>query len=197
MRLLLTILIGYFIGCFSSAYFVGKVTKGIDIRSHGSGNAGATNALRVMGLKLGAITLLLDALKGIVAVVVGKVILGYNGGLLCGLFAVVGHNWPIFLQFKGGKGVATSIGVLASLHIWSALAAGPFAIILIAITKYVSLGSIIFLSSVPITYALLARDFNKNHFILTLILALLSIYKHRANIQRLVSGNENKIGFGR
>lgn len=197
MKYLLAMLVGYLIGCFSSAYFVGKVIKGIDIRSHGSGNAGATNALRVMGPKLGVITLLLDAFKGILAVVIGKLIIGYDGAMICGLFAVLGHNWPIFLQFKGGKGVATSIGVLASLHFWSALAAGPIAIILILITKYVSLGSIIFLASVPLTYALLVGDFNKQYFILSVILALLSIYKHRANIERLISGNENKIGIGR
>ena len=194
MKFLLTILIGYLIGCFSSAYFVGKMSKGIDIRLHGSGNAGATNALRVMGLKLGAITFLLDALKGIVAVIIGRFIMGYNGGLICSFFAVIGHNWPVFLQFKGGKGVATSIGVLASLHLPSALLAAPVAIILILVTKYVSLGSIIFLSSVPITYALISGDFRRQYFLLTVLLAILSIYRHRGNIQRLLAGNENKIG---
>lgn len=194
MKYLLTILIGYLIGCFSSAYFVGKISKGIDIRLHGSGNAGATNALRVMGLKLGAITFLLDVLKGIVAVIIGRLIMGYNGGLICAFFVVVGHNWPIFLQFKGGKGVATSIGVLASLHLPSALLAAPIAIFLIFITKYVSLGSIVFLTSVPITYALLAGDFKKQYFILALLLAMLSIIRHKSNIKRLLTGNENKIG---
>ena len=194
MKILLTMIIGYLIGCFSSAYFVGRVSKGIDIRLHGSGNAGATNALRVMGIKMGAITLLLDALKGIVAVFVGRLIMGYNGGLICGFFAIIGHNWPVFLQFKGGKGVATSIGVVATIHFLSALAAGPIAIILIFITRYVSLGSIVFLASVPITYALIAKDFQKQYFAMALLLALLSIYRHRSNIQRLLAGNENKIG---
>ncbi|NLY46509.1 MAG: glycerol-3-phosphate 1-O-acyltransferase PlsY [Tissierella sp.] len=194
MKLILTIVIGYLIGCFSSAYFVGRVSKGIDIRLHGSGNAGATNALRVMGLRLGALTFLLDALKGIVAVIIGRLIMGYNGGLICGFLAVVGHNWPIFLQFKGGKGVATSIGVLASLHLPSALLAAPIAIILILITKYVSLGSLVFLASVPITYALAAGDFKKQYFALSLLLALLSIIRHKKNIERLLAGNENKIG---
>lgn len=194
MKFIITILTGYLIGCFSSAYFVGKISKGIDIRLHGSGNAGATNALRVMGLRLGAITFLLDALKGIVAVIIGRLIMGYNGALICGFLAVVGHNWPVFLQFKGGKGVATSIGVLASLHLPSALLAAPVAIILILITKYVSLGSLVFLASVPITYALTAGDFKKQYFVLALLLALLSIIRHKKNIERLLAGNENKIG---
>ncbi|MDR7869864.1 MAG: glycerol-3-phosphate 1-O-acyltransferase PlsY [Tissierellaceae bacterium] len=194
MKIFLSIIIGYLIGCFSSAYFVGKMSKGIDIRLHGSGNAGATNALRVMGLKLGALTFFMDAFKGIIAVIAGRLIMGYNGGLICGFFAVIGHNWPVFLQFKGGKGVATSIGVLASLHFISALAAAPLAILLIFITRYVSLGSMIYLISVPISYALVASEFNKQHFILALLLALLSIYRHRSNIQRLLTGNENRIG---
>lgn len=194
MKIFFTILIGYLIGCFSSAYFVGRKAKGIDIRLHGSGNAGATNALRVMGLKLGVIILLLDAFKGIIAVILGRLILGYNGGLICGFFAVIGHNWPVFLEFKGGKGVATSIGVLASLHFYSALLAAPLAIILIFVTRYVSLGSMIYLVSVPITYALVAAEFRKPHFVLALLLALLSIYRHKSNIKRLLTGNENRIG---
>ncbi|HZJ99291.1 MAG TPA: glycerol-3-phosphate 1-O-acyltransferase PlsY [Tissierellaceae bacterium] len=194
MDLILTIIIGYLIGCFSSAYFVGRSTKGIDIRHHGSGNAGATNALRVMGIKLGAVTLLMDAFKGIFAVLVGRLIMGYNGGLICGFFGVIGHNWPIFLQFKGGKGVATSIGVLATLHFTSALAAAPLAIIIIIMTRYVSLGSMVYLLSLPISYALLTSDFRKEHFLLALLLALLSIYRHKSNIQRLLTGNENRIG---
>ncbi len=194
MKIILTIILGYLLGSFSSAYFVGTLSKGIDIRNHGSGNAGATNALRVMGLKLGALTFLLDVLKGIFAVLVGRFIMGYNGGLLCGFFVVIGHNWPIFLQFKGGKGVATSIGVLASLHFLSALAAAPLAIILIFITRYVSLGSLVFLISVPISYALLAGDFNRQHFFVALLLAIFSIIRHKSNIERLLTGNENKIG---
>ncbi len=194
MKFIITILIGYSIGCFSSAYFVGRISKGIDIRLHGSGNAGATNALRVMGPRLGAITFLLDALKGIVAVIVGRLIMGYNGALICAFFTVLGHNWPVFLQFKGGKGVATSIGVLASLHLPSALLAAPIAIILILITRYVSLGSLVFLVSVPITYALSASEFKKQYFVLALLLALLSIIRHKKNIERILAGNENKIG---
>lgn len=194
MRILLSIVLGYLIGCFSSAYFIAKLSKGIDIRLHGSGNAGATNVLRVAGVKLGIITLLLDAFKGIIAVVLGRFIMGYNGGLICGLFAVIGHNWPIFMQFKGGKGVATSIGVVATLHFTSALLAAPLAIISILITRYVSLGSMIYLVSIPISYALIASDFSKAHFITTLLLAFLSIIRHRSNINRLLTGTENKIG---
>lgn len=194
MQVFLSILIGYLIGCFSSAYFVGKTSKGIDIRKHGSGNAGATNALRVMGLKLGAVTFLLDVIKGIVAVLVGKFIIGNGAELLCGFFAVVGHNYPVFLQFKGGKGVATSIGVLATLNLPSALLAAPLAIIMIFITRYVSLGSIVFLTSVPIAYTITSTEFKKQYFLLTILLALLSLFRHKDNIKRILIGNENKIG---
>ena len=120
--------------------------------------------------------------------------MGYNGGLICGFFAVIGHNWPIFLQFNGGKGVATSIGVLTSLHFFSALASAPLAIVIIFITRFVSLGSMVYLISVPITYTLVASDFRKEHFLVALLLALLSIYRHKSNIERLLTGTENKIG---
>lgn len=194
MKVLFTILISYLIGCFSSAYFIGKISKKIDIRSYGSGNAGATNALRVLGKKMGALTLVLDVLKGILAVIIGYKVMGLKGELLAGLFVVMGHNWPVFLNFKGGKGVATSLGVLFMLNWKVALISLIIAIVIVTITKYVSLGSIIGSLVAPILMVLISREYNQLLFLTTLVLGLLSVYRHKANIYRLLKGEESKIG---
>ena len=193
-KALLVILISYFIGNFSSAFILGKFVKKVDIREHGSGNAGATNALRVLGKKLGILTFVLDVSKGILAVYIGQKIMGYNGALIGGISAVLGHNWPILLKFKGGKGVATSLGVLASIHWITGLICILIGVIIIYKTKYVSLGAIIASASAPIIAILINRPLNKNFLLVTLILGLLSIFRHRANIDRLLKGNEYKIG---
>lgn len=194
MRIFLTLLLAYGIGSFSSAYFIGRVFKNIDIRKYGSGNAGATNAIRVMGNKLGIVTFLLDVLKGIIVVLVSRAILGDIGGYIGGFAAVIGHNWPIFIGFKGGKGVATSLGVIFILHWPTAIICLLLGMVIFLITRYVSLGSILFLSSTPIVNAIITKEFNKMFFITTLFLALLAIYRHKANFQRLFNGTENKFG---
>ncbi|NLC03712.1 MAG: glycerol-3-phosphate 1-O-acyltransferase PlsY [Tissierellia bacterium] len=194
MRIFLTLLLAYGIGSFSSAYFIGRVFKNIDIRKYGSGNAGATNAIRVMGNKLGIVTFLLDVLKGIIVVLVSRAILGDMGGYIGGFAAVIGHNWPIFIGFKGGKGVATSLGVIFILHWPTAIICLLLGMVIFLITRYVSLGSILFLSSTPIVNAIITKEFNKMFFITTLFLALLAIYRHKANFQRLFNGTENKFG---
>jgi len=193
MKIFLLVTFSYLVGCFSSAYLVGKVFKKMDIRSHGSGNAGATNALRVMGKKLGVLTFLLDFSKGIIAVLIGYRIMGFNGGLIAAIFSVIGHDWPVFLGFRGGKGIATTIGALAVLNFPTALISVIIGIIVAIISKYVSLGSIVFLSIVPIVSSVLGPDFNKWFFISSLILAALGIYRHKENINRLFNGNENKL----
>ncbi len=194
MRIFLSIILAYFIGSFSSAFFIGKAFMKIDIRNHGSGNAGATNAIRVMGRKLGIVTFVLDVFKGILAVLICRAILGYNGGYLGGIFAVIGHNWPVLIGFKGGKGVATSLGVILILHWPTAIICVILGIIVTLIFRFVSLGSIVFLSSTPIINAIITREFNKGFFVTTLFLALLAIYRHKANFQRIASGTENKFG---
>jgi glycerol-3-phosphate acyltransferase PlsY len=194
MKIFLTLLLAYGIGSFSSAYFIGRVFKNIDIRKYGSGNAGATNAIRVMGNKLGIVTFLLDVLKGIIVVLVSRAILGDMGGYIGGFAAVIGHNWPIFIGFKGGKGVATSLGVIFILHWPTAIICLLLGMVIFLITRYVSLGSILFLSSTPIVNAIITKEFNKMFFITTLFLALLAIYRHKANFQRLFNGTENKFG---
>lgn len=197
MKYILVILISYTIGCFSSAYIIGKLFENIDIRDYGSGNVGATNALRVMGAKLGAFTFVLDILKGIVAVLLGNYLLGDIGALLGGLFAVVGHDWPIFIGFKGGKGIATSIGSL--LVLYGPIIFIPIAItlIIIAISKYVSLGSISFLILTPITYLILGRPFQKEYLLIAIVLAVIGIIRHKENIKRLIKNEENKLNLSR
>lgn len=193
MRVLVYVL-SYLIGTFSSAYIIGKVFLKIDIRGHGSGNSGATNAVRVMGKKFGILTFLLDFLKGVLAVVIGSLLLGEIGGLYAALFAVVGHNWPFYLNFKGGKGVSTTIGGLALLNFPVALISVIIGVSVGAISKFVSLGSITFFITVPII-TLLWDGFNRPKFlILTILLGIIGLYRHKANIQRLLSRTENRIG---
>ena len=194
MKLIIIALLSYLIGCFSSAYFVGKVFKRIDIRAHGSGNVGSTNAMRVMGKKLGILTFLLDFSKGIIAVLIGYWILGYNGGLLASVFVVVGHDWPVFIGFRGGKGVATTLSALTILNFPTALITIIIGVVVAIISKYVSLGSLVFLSLIPIISTIMTKSFNKQLFITTTILALIGIYRHKENIKRIIKGTENKIG---
>lgn len=194
MKVVILIILSYIIGCFSSAYFIGKTFKKIDIRLHGSGNAGATNAVRVMGKKLGVLTFLLDFIKGIIAVLFGYWMLGLNGGLIAAVCVVVGHDYPVFLGFKGGKGVATTIGSMAVLNFPVALTCVTIGISVGIISRFVSLGSIVFLVLVPIVSTLLNKEFNINFLIATIILAIIGIVRHKSNIERLIKGNENKIG---
>lgn len=193
MKAFLTILLSYLIGSISSAYILGKLNKNIDIRSYGSGNAGATNALRVLGKKLGAFTLILDVLKGVIASIIGMKLLGYSGMLMASIFVVIGHNWPVFLNFKGGKGVATSFGVLLVMNWKVAIICLAIAIIIVSITKYVSLGSIIAAMSAPIVMILFSSR-EKYLILTTLFLGILCVYRHKSNIIRLLQGKENKLG---
>ncbi len=187
-------IISYLIGCFSSAYILGKTSKGMDIRKYGSGNAGTTNALRVFGFKMGILTFILDILKGSIAVLIGMAISGGFGGLIAGIFVVLGHNFPVFLGFKGGKGVATSLGVLFILTWKTALISLIIAAIVIALTRYVSLGSILASVFAPIIVYLTGDSTDEYLIITTVILACLSIFRHKENIVRLINGKENKIG---
>src|SRR5665648_362245 len=112
MNILLICLIGYAIGNISNAYFIGKIFLNKDVRNFGSGNAGATNALRAFGAKIGILVFALDILKGVIAVLIGRYLDAETGQYFAGLMVIIGHNWPAILKFKGGKGIATSIGCL-------------------------------------------------------------------------------------
>lgn len=194
MDIVLIIILSYLIGCFSSAYLIGRIFKKMDIRSYGSGNSGTTNAVRVMGFKLGVLTFLLDFSKGILAVLIGINIMGQLGGFIATIFVVIGHDWPVFLRFKGGKGIATTIGALAVLNFPVALISVIIGILTALLTRYVSLGSMMFLIMVPIISLIYNSAFNQSFFLTTVILGLVGIYRHKENIKRLINGNENKLG---
>ena len=194
MKFLLLGLIAYFIGNISTAYIMGKLIKKSDIRTMGSGNAGATNALRVYGKWFGITTLVVDLLKGVLAVYIGNRMLGYEGKLLASVCVVLGHDWPILLGFKGGKGIATSLGVVLALSTPTALVTAIIALTIIIVSKYVSLGSVIGAGLIPFVGLIFNRPFEAKFFFTTLTLALIAIYKHRENIVRLKEGRESKLG---
>ena len=195
MDYLTIIILSYLIGCFSSAYLIGKIYKNIDIRGHGSGNVGATNAVRVLGKKMGVVTFLFDFLKGIIATLIGIKIGGQNGGLLGAIFVVLGHDYPVFLGFKGGKGISTTIATGAVLNFPLTLISVIIGMATAILTKYVSLGSIVFLIMVPIISLIFKTS---NYFFITyLILAIIGILRHKENIKRLLNKTENKMGGAR
>jgi acyl phosphate:glycerol-3-phosphate acyltransferase len=189
-----SVLIGYLLGSISFSFLIGKLGKGIDIREHGSGNAGATNTLRVLGKRAAVTVLLLDVIKGILAVWIGKWLAPEIEWvpILSGLASIIGHNWPIFFGFRGGKGIATTIGVVVSLCFLPALIAGMIAILSIIFTRYVSLGSLIFTVMLPV----LVWWMDRGEYILIASIAIMifAFVRHRTNIVKLVQGRENKLG---
>lgn len=191
----IAVVVSYLLGSVSFSILFARWLRKIDIRQHGSGNAGATNTLRVLGKGPAIAVFLLDIAKGLVAVALGQAIAGEQGSWLavaCGLASIAGHNWPLYFRFKGGKGIATTVGALIYLAPLPVVAAGVVAIILIVITRYVSLGSMVFAALVPVILGL-AGEIGPV-FWGALVLALLAIVRHRKNIVKLMNGTENKIG---
>ena len=186
----IAVLLSYFIGNFSTSMIVSKLWANIDIRKYGSGNAGSTNVLRTLGFKPALVTFIGDALKGILAVWIGGKIGGTDTALLCGIAAIIGHNWPVLFGFKGGKGIATSIGVGLAVNPIVAFICIVLGIMIVVKTKYVSLGSITAISLLPILFIFSGFKY----FLFGLVLALMAIFQHRQNIQRLLKGTESKIG---
>lgn len=192
-KVIFCIIISYLLGIISGGMIFGKLLFNKDIRDYGSKNAGTTNALRVFGIKAGALTFIIDVLKSLLACFIGMKLLGLSGILLAGIFVVIGHNWPIFLNFKGGKGIASSFGFIMFLDYKIAIVAIIIFIIIVILTKYISLGSMLTTTLVlPISYIFFG--YRNIYVLLTfLFLASLSIFKHKSNIVRLINGNENKI----
>lgn len=186
--------VGYLLGCFSTAYIVGMVIKKRDIRKFGSGNAGTTNVLRTFGKKMGALTFLGDVAKGALAVFLGGLIAGEIGSYVAAVFAVAGHNWPATLGFRGGKGIATIIGILVSIYPLEGLLLFVFCMVIVVITKYFSVASMIGCLLFPVMSLLIAPD-NTPRLIMFILLAILGIFSHRENIKRILNGTENKIDF--
>ncbi|MDD4679562.1 MAG: glycerol-3-phosphate 1-O-acyltransferase PlsY [Clostridia bacterium] len=193
-KYILVIVIGYIMGNFASSYFVGKLLAKIDIREHGSGNAGAANTFRVLGATAGAIVFVCDVLKGILATAIGLWITGSRAGaMLAGGMAVIGHNWPVFFRFKGGKGIAASFGLIIVLFPKIALILFAAVVPLMLITRYVSLGSIT--AAVLLPVLLVAYQEPPNIVLIGILLAVLAIFRHKDNLVRLWEGTENKISF--
>lgn len=193
---IVAIIVCYLLGSISFSVLLAKLLKGIDIRQHGSGNAGATNTLRVLGTGPAIVVLALDVLKGIAAVWIGRWLGGDNEWMpgLCGIAAIAGHNWPVYFRFRGGKGIATAIGVQASLCFLPALYAGIIAILSIVFTRYVSLGSLIFVLLTPLF--LIAMNYPWPVFWTSTIICIFAFWRHRSNIVKIVQGRENKLGSG-
>ena len=185
--------IAYLLGSISFGMIVAKLKGGPNLREVGSKNTGATDVLRVMGVKTGLIVFVLDILKALIACIIGRVWMGLNGAMVAGLAVVIGHNWPCFFQFKGGKGVASTLAVMLMTFPIPAVICYIVAIVLIATTKYVSLGSI----TLAALFALLVIATNWANWLVivwVLIIAGLLIWRHHANIGRLLKGTENKLG---
>lgn len=203
-------IIAYLIGSINFSVIFSKKFAGFDVREKGSGNAGTTNMLRSVGKKAAALTLVCDILKGVIAIVIaiilGNMIKGLNKELLlqiAGVAVVLGHTFPIFFQFKGGKGVATSLGILLMSNWQIGLICLVFAIVLMALTRMVSLGA----CAAAVLFPVLTLFINDHYTVLTegkqgnvylvysIILAVIVLYNHRSNIKRILNGTENKLSF--
>ena len=207
---ILIAIIAYLIGSINFSVILSKKMAGFDVRQKGSGNAGTTNMLRSVGKKAAAITLICDILKGVVsigiAILVGYLFNAQNKSILVQIAAiavVIGHTFPIFFGFKGGKGVATSLGVLIMTNWQIGLICLAIAIIIMAITKMVSLGSCMSAIAFPLLTYFAANIFENayivkegsSYFVYSIILAVIVLFNHRSNIKRIITGKENKLSF--
>ena len=193
MDYIVILLSAYIIGSIPFGYIMTRLIKNVDIRHYGSGNIGATNVLRLLGWKAGLLVFLLDGAKGVAAVLLAGALSDHAAlPLLAGLAVLLGHSFSLFLKFKGGKGAATGVGVLVGLSVWVTLIVLLIAAAVIAITRYVSLASILGVLSVPLLFWLFGYETVYIYF--GLLAALIIVWRHRANIARLLKGTEAKIG---
>jgi len=215
LLLAIIVILSYLIGSVPNSIIISKLVRGIDIREHGSGNAGGTNVMRVLGWKYGLLVIFLDALKGAIAVVIISRL--FYGPLpfenvspfddftlvqiIAGMSAVIGHIWTVFAGFKGGKGIATALGMLLTLITIDMLIAVGIFTLVVLISRYVSLGSIIAALSVPATLFIRENLFHVDipgySTLLPFIIGVTAIviFTHRKNLVRIINGNENKISF--
>ncbi len=217
LNLIVIVILSYLVGSIPTSILVTRWVKNVDIRNYGSGNAGGTNVMRVLGWKYGVFVILLDAFKGAIAVIfIARLYLGSfpfpNATpfddftlvqIIAGLAAVLGHIWTIFADFKGGKGIATALGFLMTLITVDMLLAIAVFAIVVYISKYISLGSIIAAVSVPVIVLVRENIFGaqiqgyQTILPFCVLVALLVIYTHRANLLRLINGKENRINFSK
>ncbi len=198
LKTLLAIVIAYLLGSLSSGVILSRMMNGLDIRTQGSGNSGTTNMLRVLGPKMGLLTLICDMLKGILAAVIARSLTGtLFGGTLGAFFVVLGHNFPVFFGFKGGKGMATGFASLLVLFPFPMLLSLCTFILCVAVTRYVSVGSIASAAS-TFFYILFfsGQKLDIWTLLVVLVTCLMNIYRHKSNIVRLLEHRENKLSFG-
>ena len=210
-RYVIMAVVAYLIGSVNFSVIFSKKFAGFDIREKGSGNAGTTNMLRSVGKKAAALTLICDILKGVLAILIAK-LLGLIPDMdkelmvqIAGIAVVLGHTFPIFFKFKGGKGVATSLGIILLLNWQIGLICLIFGLVLIILTRMVSLGAVTTAILYPILTLTLADNTNyfiltegndgRKYFVYSIILAVIILFNHRSNIKRILAGNENKISF--
>ena len=201
--LLLIVLLSYLIGSFPTSIVMGRMMRRIDIREHGSKNAGGTNAFRVLGWHAGLFVILVDILKGVLPVLLlskirvdGLAMSHELVQIIAGTSAVIGHIWTVLAKFKGGKGVATAGGVLIAVYPWAALICMIIFVIIVLTTRYVSVGSITAASSMPFVLLLInqlsSKSISHSFIFFSFIIGGLIFYTHRSNIRRLINGTENK-----
>ncbi len=203
---IISVILAYFLGSIPTAVWIGKKYYNIDVREHGSGNAGATNTFRVLGKKAGSIVLAIDIIKGFLAVYLSQLIANSLGcerinivKIIAGISAVIGHIFPILADFRGGKGVATILGAVIGINPFASLIAVVVFIVALIITKYVSVSSLIAGLSFPFTVFFIQFSnqdiFTLSMQIFSIMVVVMLFYTHRTNIKRLMMGNENKIYF--
>lgn len=217
LNLLVILLLSYLVGSIPTSIIMSKWVKNIDIRNYGSGNAGGSNVFRILGWKYGVAVILLDAMKGVIAVIfIARLYFGSfpfpNATpfddftlvqFIAGIAAVIGHVWTVFAGFKGGKGIATALGFLITIITVDMLVALGIFIIVVSVSKYISLGSMTAAISIPLIMVIRENifgvDIQSYHTILpfSILIALLVVYTHRTNVSRLLNGNESKISFSK
>lgn len=199
VKRLICVLIGYGLGCIQNAYIICKKVKGVDIRNYGSGNAGTTNVMRLLGKKWGITVLALDIAKGVLGPLLAAILFGYSNRhllLWAGIGVITGHSYPCWMKFRGGKGVATTIGVYCiSMPIPFCIAAVP-SLTFMGLTKYVSVGSLTFAVLLSVLSIVFYHSYphGAEMILLTFAMAVHCFYVHRGNISRLIHGKESKMG---
>ncbi|MDY6892151.1 MAG: glycerol-3-phosphate 1-O-acyltransferase PlsY [Chloroflexota bacterium] len=196
IEFIIVVIGSYLIGSIPSGVLLGKI-RGVDVRAYGSGKTGSTNVLRTLGTKAAAIALIADVLKGVIAVLIAKYTLGSPvGEMAAGFAAIAGHDWSIFIRFQGGRGVATSVGALFVMAPLVAAASLAIFALIVAVTRYASLGSLLGATSAVVIMAVLsALDMAPVVYVIfTAVAVALIIIQHRDNISRLLSGTESKVG---
>lgn len=197
LKYLLIAVAGYLLGNISVGILIARLYGIGDIRKVGSGNAGTTNVLRNLGWAPSVLTLAGDCLKGLIAALIGKWIAGDVGLLIGGTFAVIGHDYPVFFKFKGGKGIATNLGMIIAVNPWIALILLVAVLAVVAVTRYMSVGSIMACFLYPALTAIMMRG--NAHYTAYLLFAIfagaLALFCHRSNVVRLVKKQENRLDF--